>query len=98
MIFALHALMGTTPSASWRSNMNHKKHPDTVVPPHRAGEIHGKIIYRNESYKIQGAIFEVYKILGPGFLEAVYQECLEKELALRNIPFRSQVDIRLCYA
>jgi len=80
MIFALHALMGTTPSASWRSNMNHEK-----------------IIYKKEGYALQDAIFEVYKILGPGFLEAVYQECLEKELALRNIPFRSQVEIRLYY-
>ena len=66
--------------------MNHEKH-----------ERHEKIIYRNESYKIQGAIFEVYKIIGPGFLEAVYQECLEKEFALRNIPFRSQVEINLNY-
>jgi len=77
--------------------MNHEKHPDTVVPPYRAGEKHEKIIYRNESYQIQGAIFEVYKILGPGFLEAVYQECLEKKLTLRKIPFKNQVDIRLSY-
>ncbi len=66
--------------------LNHEKH-----------ERHEKIIYRNESYKIQGAIFEVYKILGPGFLEAVYQECLEKELTIKKIPFQSQVEIRLCY-
>lgn len=80
MIFALHALMGTIPSASWRSNMNHEK-----------------IIYKKEGYALQDAIFEVYKILGPGFLEAVYQECLEKEFTLRKIPFKSQVDIRLSY-
>ena len=64
---------------------------------HEIHERHEKIILRNESYKIQDAIFEVYKILGPGFLEAVYQECLEKEFALRNIPFRSQVEIKLSY-
>ncbi|MDP8227552.1 MAG: GxxExxY protein [Candidatus Celaenobacter polaris] len=58
---------------------------------------HEKIIYKKEGYALQDAIFEVYKILGPGFLEAVYQEFLEKELALRNIPFRSQVEIRLYY-
>jgi len=34
------------------------------------------IIYRDESYKIIGACFEVYKEKGCGFLEAVYQECL----------------------
>ncbi len=37
------------------------------------------IIYQKEAYNIQGAIFEVYKEMGSGFLEAVYQECLEIE-------------------
>lgn len=64
---------------------------------HETHEKHKKIMYRNESYKIQGAIFDVYKVLGSGFLEAVYQECLEKEFALRNIPFEKQVEIRLNY-
>lgn len=35
------------------------------------------IIYEEESYKIIGAAFDVYNTLGFGFLEAVYQECLE---------------------
>lgn len=35
------------------------------------------IIYKEESYRIMGACFEVYKQKGCGFLEAVYQECLE---------------------
>jgi len=60
-------------------------------------EKYNKIIYREESYELQGAIFEVYKTLGPGFLEAVYQECLENELALRDIPFQSKVDLSLRY-
>ncbi len=37
-----------------------------------------KIIYREESYQIVGACFEVYTEKGNGFLEAVYQECLRK--------------------
>ena len=37
------------------------------------------IIYKEESYKIVGAAFNVYNILGSGFLEAVYQEALEIE-------------------
>ena len=37
-----------------------------------------KLIYESESYKVRGSIFEVYKEMGSGFLEAVYQECLEK--------------------
>ncbi len=38
------------------------------------------ILYREESYKITGACFEVYKGKGNGFLEAVYQECLAIEV------------------
>ncbi|MCD4820265.1 MAG: GxxExxY protein [Candidatus Cloacimonetes bacterium] len=57
----------------------------------------GKIIFKKESYAIQGAIFEVYRNMGSGFLEAVYQECLEKEFAQRNIPFESQLSIQLVY-
>ena len=38
-----------------------------------------KIIYKEESYAIIGACFNVYKEMGNGFLEAVYQECLEME-------------------
>jgi len=42
------------------------------------------ILYKRESYEIQGAIFEVYKEMGNGFLEAVYQETLCKELRTRE--------------
>jgi hypothetical protein len=49
------------------------------------------ILYKEESYAIQGAIFEVYRVMGCGFLEAVYQECLQLEFALRGIPFEAQV-------
>ena len=34
------------------------------------------ILFKEESYQIMGACFEVYKAMGLGFLEAVYQECL----------------------
>lgn len=57
----------------------------------------GEILFKEECYAIQGAIFEVYRVLGCGFLEAVYQECLEKELAFRNIPFQSQPLLNLTY-
>lgn len=56
-----------------------------------------KIIFKEESYAIQGAIFEVYREMGCGFLEAVYQECLEKELRLRGIPFVAQPELRLSF-
>ncbi len=38
--------------------------------------INEKILFKDECYKIQGAIFEVYREIGSDFLEAVYQECL----------------------
>lgn len=59
--------------------------------------MHEKILFKDESYKIQGAIFEVYREMGCGFLEAVYQECLEKELTQRGIPFVAQQELQLTY-
>jgi len=48
------------------------------------------ILYKDESYRIIGACFEVYKEKGNGFLEAVYQECLAIEFAEQGIPFVEQ--------
>jgi len=56
-----------------------------------------KVIFREESFAIQGAIFEVYRVMGSGFLEAVYQECLAIEFNKRNIPFTAQVEMPLAY-
>jgi GxxExxY protein len=56
-----------------------------------------KILYKQECYLIQGAVFEVYREMGSGFLEAVYQECLEREFVNRNIPFEAQVQLSLAY-
>jgi len=50
------------------------------------------ILYKELSFAVVGAAMEVHKILGPGFLEAVYQLALERELTLRKIPFQHQVD------
>lgn len=49
------------------------------------------------TYAIIGAAMEVHKQLGCGFLEAVYQEALEIELAERAIPFQPQVRLPICY-
>ena len=55
------------------------------------------LIYADEVYAIQGAVFEVYKTLGSGFLESVYQEALEMELAARGIPYKAQPEIVVSY-
>ncbi len=60
-------------------------------------ETHEKVLFPDECYAIQGAIFDVYKEMGCGFLEAVYQECMEKELTKRGILFQSQVRLQLNY-
>ena len=56
-----------------------------------------KILYKEESYAVIGACFNVYKEMGSGFLEAVYQECLEIELSEKKIPFEAQKNIQLKY-
>ena len=55
------------------------------------------ILFREESYAIMGACFEVYKRKGCGFTEPMYQECLEIELELQRIPFVVQKSIALQY-
>ena len=49
-----------------------------------------EILFKEESAKIVGAIFEVHKRLGVGLLEKVYQEALAIELKHRNIPFERE--------
>ncbi len=56
-----------------------------------------EILFKELSFAIIGAAMEVHKILGPGFLESVYQAALEKELTLRQIPFCHQVELPVTY-
>lgn len=55
------------------------------------------ILFKEESFKIIGACFEVYKEKGSGFLEAVYQECLAMEFKIQGLPFVEQASLRLDY-
>jgi len=55
------------------------------------------LILKEESYAIMGACFEVYKTMGPGFLESVYQESLAIEFAARGIPFEEQPRLKLLF-
>ena len=56
-----------------------------------------KLLYEQETFAIRGAIFEVYKEMGNGFPEEVYQQCLEREFAYRGIPFEGKKRLRIFY-
>lgn len=55
------------------------------------------IFFKQESYNIIGAAFHVYNQLGFGFLEAVYQECLELEFIKRGIPYDREKELKINY-
>ena len=55
------------------------------------------IVYKDESYAIMGACFEVYRETGCGFVEPVYQECLEIEFEIQELPFKPQEELVLTY-
>ena len=73
-----------------KKNTVHEKHE-------RHEKMDSDIVYKEECYQIQGAVFDVYREMGCGFLEAVYQECLEKELSKRGIPFMAHPELKLSY-
>jgi GxxExxY protein len=56
-----------------------------------------EILFKDLSFSVIGAAMEVHRILGPGFLESVYQLALEEELSLRGIPFQHQVELPVSY-
>jgi len=55
------------------------------------------LLYKDEAYEIVGACMEVHRELGCGFLEAVYQEALEKEFRERNIPYNREALLEIQY-
>jgi GxxExxY protein len=56
-----------------------------------------ELIFKQECYAVMGACFEVYTVMGCGFVEPVYQECLELELASRQITFQSGAELDVQY-
>jgi len=49
------------------------------------------------AHKVIGAAIELHRVLGPGYIEEVYQKALQVELALRQIPFGPQSPIQVIY-
>ena len=56
-----------------------------------------ELLYKELTFAVIGAAMEVHKILGPGFLETVYQSALARELTLRGIVFEQQVHLPVTY-
>ena len=56
-----------------------------------------EILSKELSYAIVGAAMEVHRVLGPGFLEAVYESALAYELTLRGIHFEPQKHLPVFY-
>lgn len=56
-----------------------------------------KKIIDDLSYKLIGAAIEVHKTLGPGLLESVYHRCLEQELSLQKISYKTEMTVPVLY-
>ena len=56
-----------------------------------------KLLYEDLTYQIIGAAQEVFNILGPGYLESVYEDAFCYELDLRNIFYQKQVELDIQY-
>lgn len=53
--------------------------------------------YNELTYEIRSAIFAVYKELGPGLLESIYESALCHELQERGLAFKSQLSLPVIY-
>ena len=56
-----------------------------------------EILFKKLSYQVVGAAMEVHRLLGSGFLEAVYQSALAREFKLLDIPFEQQKRLTVKY-
>lgn len=56
-----------------------------------------KLLFEEETYKIIGICMKVHRRLGPGFLESVYKEVLEKEFIAQGVPFEKEKKLKLYY-
>lgn len=57
----------------------------------------GKLEYEELTYRVRGAIFEVYNVLGPGFKEIVYHSSLREEFDKRKTNYAEKKKIRIIY-
>jgi GxxExxY protein len=56
-----------------------------------------KLRYEELTEQIIGGAIEVHRAIGPGLFEAIYEECLCRELALRGLNFERQLLVPVVY-
>lgn len=61
------------------------------------GEGSSEFLYKDLTYRIIGIAMEIHRELGPGFLEAVYEEVMADELKTGKIAFENQVKLNIYY-
>jgi GxxExxY protein len=55
------------------------------------------LLFKNESYKIVGILYEVHKNLGKGFSEIVYKDALEYEFTINKIAYEREKEFEVNY-
>ncbi len=58
-------------------------------------QINNKIIYKELSYEIVGALFDTFKNLGSNYQEKYCQRAVEKYLIKRKIPFKREFPVEI---
>jgi GxxExxY protein len=64
---------------------------------HGDTEARSKLLHEELTEKVIGAAIEVHRALGPGLLESAYEECLCRELDLRELAFQRQAPLPVEY-
>jgi len=67
------------------------------IKPLKTRNTQKELLFEDETFAIRGAVFDVYREMGCGFLEAVYQECLSKEFHSKGIALVEQRELCLSY-
>ena len=86
---------------SWKHSENDFFHAECAENAEARSDANNSnmVTFKNDplSYKVIGCALEVYKTLGPGLLEKVYQKALMKELELKGLKAEMEVPISIVY-
>ncbi len=91
--------MATEQHGITRNNTERWEKTKKIKMATKSTEKHGKnkMLEEELSYKVRACVFEVYRELGAGFLEKVYEKALLKELVLQGLRAEAQVPLKVYY-